>query len=61
MAVQGYLRKTFHNGIWFGLAASYGRDTHQLSYDAGQTFNSAQPPTFLAALQFGLPIGGGQP
>jgi hypothetical protein len=61
MVVQGNLRKTFRNGIWFGFLASYGRDAHTLTYDEGLTYSSAQPPTFLAMLQFGLPIGGGQP
>jgi hypothetical protein len=58
MNVSGALRKTFGNGIWFSVGLSYGRDTHTLSYTNGQSYGSAQPPTFLAAVALGIPLGG---
>jgi hypothetical protein len=54
---SGFLRKTFHNGVWLGLAMSFGRDSARVAYDSGQSFDTARPPDFEVAASFGFPIG----
>jgi hypothetical protein len=54
---SGFLRKTFHNGVWLGLAASFGRDTARVVYEGGGAFDTARPPDFAVTASLGLPVG----
>ncbi len=52
--VGGGLRKTFGNGVWFGVAASWQRDFDHVTYAGGATYDSSPPGTTTVTLSFGV-------
>jgi hypothetical protein len=57
LQVSGGLRKTFGNGLWLGVAASYTRDSDHVVYaQAGKSYDPASPGTTAVTLELGLTL-----
>ncbi len=57
LQVSGGLRKTFENGVWFGVAASYTRDSdHTVYTQASRAYDSVHPGTTSVTLSFGVAL-----
>lgn len=52
--VTAEFRKIFHNGMWLGAALWVQRDADRVTYSAGQTYATGDPPTVGLGLSFGV-------